>query len=202
MYKAISMYCAFDLWLKIKRNDQNFTGESFMTLVTSGWILFAIPKSINFSEAFTMTKFAGFKSRWTIPAQRRYFWIKRKSESFPTQHFKVYDLSWDYGFPTIFVDGLDGLQHVLPVQLPLQWIHSAAFLQPPVQIQVAALHQHVYIAAGYFTAKIFLTVTTCLLKWTILCCHIFWSRDGNMAVLTSRTAWWFDRCAAASGLDV
>lgn len=53
------------------------------------------------------------------------------------------------------MDGLDGLQHVLPVQLPLQWIHSAAFLQPPVQIQVAALHQHVYIAAGYFTAKIF-----------------------------------------------
>lgn len=55
----------------------------------------------------------------------------------------------------MFVDGLDGLQHVLPVQLSLQWIHSGAFLQPPVQIQVSALHQHVYIAAGYLTAMIF-----------------------------------------------
>lgn len=39
-------------------------------LVTSGWILFAMPKSINFSEAFTITKFAGFRSLWTIPAQK------------------------------------------------------------------------------------------------------------------------------------
>lgn len=131
------------------------------------------------------------------------FW---NSEKLPivseTQHLKVNDLSWGYGLPTIFVDGLDGLQHVLPVQLPLQWIHSAAFLQPPVQIQVAALHQHVYIAAGYFTAKIFLTVTTFRLKRTMLRCHLFWSWDGNVAVLTSQTAWWFDRCAAASCSDV
>lgn len=41
-----------------------------MMLVTSGWILLAIPKSINLSEAFTMTKFAGFKSLWTIPTRR------------------------------------------------------------------------------------------------------------------------------------
>lgn len=40
-----------------------------MMLVTSGWILFAMPKSISFSEAFTMTKLAGFKSLWIIPIQ-------------------------------------------------------------------------------------------------------------------------------------
>lgn len=171
-----------------------------MILVTSGWILFAIPKSINFSDAFTMTKFAGFKSRWTIPAQAQTFWDSEKLLIVSkTQHLKVNELSWGSGLPTIFVDGLDGLQHVLPVQLPLQWIHSAAFLQPPVQIQVAALHQHVYIAAGYFTAKIFLTVTTFPFKWTL---SPFLKLGFNVAVLTSQTAWWFDRCAAASGLDV
>lgn len=45
-----------------------------MILVTSGWILFAMPKSINFSEAFTMTKFAGFRSLCTIPTHK----IKRE----------------------------------------------------------------------------------------------------------------------------
>lgn len=40
-----------------------------MMLVTSGWILLAMPKSINFSDAFTMTKFAGFRSLWTIPGK-------------------------------------------------------------------------------------------------------------------------------------
>lgn len=53
-------------------HDINLTCESFIILVTSGWILFAMPKSISFSEAFTMTKFAGFKSLWTIPAQKTY----------------------------------------------------------------------------------------------------------------------------------
>lgn len=64
----------------------------------------------------------------------------------------------------MFVYGLDGLQHVLPVQLSLQWIHSATFLQPPVQIQVSALHQHVYIASRYFTAIDISTVRTFLIK--------------------------------------
>lgn len=39
-------------------------------LVTSGWILLAMPKSISFRDAFTMTKLAGFRSLWTIPAER------------------------------------------------------------------------------------------------------------------------------------
>lgn len=53
----------------------------------------------------------------------------------------------------MFVDGLDGLQHVLPVELPLQRFHSFAVSQPSVQIQVSALHQHVDVAAGNFTAN-------------------------------------------------
>lgn len=48
----------------------SLTCESFIILVTSGWILLAMPKSINFNDAFTMTKFAGFKSLWTIPAHK------------------------------------------------------------------------------------------------------------------------------------
>lgn len=42
-----------------------------MMLVTSGWMLLAMPKSISFREAFTMTKLAGFKSLWTIPVWKR-----------------------------------------------------------------------------------------------------------------------------------
>lgn len=80
-----------------------------MTLVTSGWILFAIPKSINFSEALTMTKFAGFKSRWTIPTQWRYFELREILDKYHKKTFKVHDLLWGYGFATMFVDGLDGL---------------------------------------------------------------------------------------------
>lgn len=53
----------------------------------------------------------------------------------------------------MFVDGLDSLQHVLPVELPLQRIHSFAVSQPSVQIQVSTLHQHVDVAVGYFTVK-------------------------------------------------
>lgn len=83
---------------------------------------------------------------------------------------------------TIFVDGLDGLQHVLPVQLSLQWIHSSAFLQPPVQIQVSALHQHVYIAAGYLTAMRFNGYNFSFQMNSL----VFY--DANVAVLTSHTA--------------
>lgn len=54
---------------------------------------------------------------------------------------------------TVLVDGVDGLQHVLPVELPLKRVDGFAVSQPGVQIQVAALHQHVDIAVGYFTAK-------------------------------------------------
>lgn len=53
---------------------------------------------------------------------------------------------------TVFVDGLDGLQHVLPVELPLQRIHRLAVPQPRVQIQVSTLHPHVDVAVGYFAA--------------------------------------------------
>lgn len=58
----------------------------------------------------------------------------------------------------MFVDGLDGLQHVLPVELPLQWIYSFAVSQPRVQIQVSTLHQHVDVAVGYFTANTYKTI--------------------------------------------
>lgn len=94
----------------------------------------------------------------------------------------------------MFVDGLDGFQHVLPVQLSLQWIDRGAFLQPPVQIQVSALHQHVYVAAGYLTAMIFLTITFSL-------CVVMFYKEWT-AILTSQTAWWSGHCVAASGLDV
>lgn len=59
----------------------------------------------------------------------------------------------------MFVDGMDGLQHVLPVELPLQRIHSFAVSQPSVQIQVSTLHQHVDVAVGYFTGNTDTTVT-------------------------------------------
>lgn len=75
-----------------------------MILVTSGWILFAMPKSINFSEAFTMTKFAGFKSLWTIPTQKRYLQLLDIPDHFP--HLMTFKLG---RFTTMFVDGLDGL---------------------------------------------------------------------------------------------
>lgn len=53
----------------------------------------------------------------------------------------------------MFVDGMDGLQHVLPVEHPFVRIHSFAVSQPCVQIQVSTLHQHVDVAVGYFTAN-------------------------------------------------
>lgn len=58
---------------------------------------------------------------------------------------------------TMFVDGLDGLQHVLPVELPLQWVHSLTVSQPSVQVQVPTLHQHINVAVCYFTAIIHIT---------------------------------------------
>lgn len=68
-----------------------------MILVTSGWILFAMPKSINFSEAFTMTKFAGFKSLWTIPTQKRYLQLLDIPDHFP-HHFASWwhKIRWIY----------------------------------------------------------------------------------------------------------
>lgn len=65
LHERCSMWLANTMRLVF---NKNLTCESFMMLVTSGWIRFAMPKSINFSVAFTMTKFAGFKSLWTIPA--------------------------------------------------------------------------------------------------------------------------------------
>lgn len=52
---------------------------------------------------------------------------------------------------TVFVDGVDSLQHVRPVELPLYWFHTLAVSQPRVQIQLSALHQHVDVAVSYFT---------------------------------------------------
>lgn len=54
---------------------------------------------------------------------------------------------------TVAVDGVDGLQHVPPVELPVQWSHSFAVPQPSVQIQVPTLHQHVDVAVCYFTGN-------------------------------------------------
>lgn len=66
-----------------------------MMLVTSGWILLAIPKSINLSEAFTMTKFAGFKSLWTIPARPSTVSVKnRDSYCNILKHIKKKKKSW------------------------------------------------------------------------------------------------------------
>lgn len=87
----------------------------------------------------------------------------------------------------MFVDGLDGLQHVLPVQLSLQRIHGGAFLQPPVQIQVSALHQHVYIAAGYLAAMIFFKTLQLFFSNEPFCTVMFDEASGVL-VLTSRTA--------------
>lgn len=53
----------------------------------------------------------------------------------------------------MFVDSLHGLQHVLPVKLSLQGIHSFAVSQPSVQIQVPTFHQHIDVAVGYLTAN-------------------------------------------------
>lgn len=64
----------------------------------------------------------------------------------------------------MFVDGVDGLQHVLPVELPLQRIHSFAVSQPSVQIQVSTLHQHVDVAAGNFTANTYTTIMAFVTK--------------------------------------
>lgn len=99
------------------------TWESFMMLVTSGWILLAIPKSINLSEAFTMTKFAGFKSLWTIPTRPSTVSVKnRDSYCNILKHIlkkkKNHGKIWDRK-TTMFVNGMDSLQHVLPVELSL-----------------------------------------------------------------------------------
>lgn len=135
----------------------SLTCVSFIILVTSGWILLAMPKSINFNEAFTMTKFAGFKSLWTIPARKSYERVK------PSKYNRETLMSLE-SKPTVFVDGLHRLQHVRPVELPLQGIHSFAVSQPCVQIQVTTLHQHIDVAVGYLTINAFIGRLVCQLK--------------------------------------
>lgn len=148
---------------------EGLTCESFIMLVTSGWILFAIPKSISLSDAFTITKFAGFKSLWTIP-EKQDTYIQNQSRLLNYSEVTYCDRKTEDGWwssiegdrkkkVTMFMNGLDGLQHVLPVELPLQWIHCFAVSQPSVEIQVSTLHQHVDVAVGYFTA---------IIHWTII----------------------------------
>lgn len=48
---------------------------------------------------------------------------------------------------TMFMNGLDRFQHVLPVELPLQRVDCAlAVPQPGVEVQASILHQHVDVA--------------------------------------------------------
>lgn len=71
-------------------------------LVTSGWILFAMPKSISFSDAFTKTKLAGFRSLWMIPAEHThtntlitgYFPIRASTEIMATGAIKREPCLW------------------------------------------------------------------------------------------------------------
>lgn len=125
-----------------------------MMLVTSGCMQLAMPKSISFREAFTMTKLAGFKSLWTIPARGR--------RDTPTMTHGMNTLTqgktWERGNGrgeegTVLVDGVHRIQHVLPVELPLQRDDGLAVPQPRVQVQAPALHQHVDVAVCDFTAE-------------------------------------------------
>ena len=52
------------------------------------------------------------------------------------------------GNPTMLVDGMHCLQHVLPVELPLKGKDRLAVPYPSVQVQVPTLHQHVDVAVG------------------------------------------------------
>lgn len=53
--------------LRIGQPTCDYTWNSFVTLVLSVWIALEMPKSISFKSPFTMRKFAGFRSAWTIP---------------------------------------------------------------------------------------------------------------------------------------
>lgn len=178
----------------------NFTGESFMTLVTSGWILFAIPKSINFSEALTMTKFAGFKSRWTIPTQWRYFELREIIDKYLKKNKKNIQSTWSIMRLWIcnHVCGWFGRPRAC----------SSSTTSSPVDWQRC-------VFAATCSDPSFRTPSACIYScWWSHCNNIFnrynfssqmnhsVSYEASAVVLTSRTAWWFDRCVAASGLDV
>lgn len=54
---------------------------------------------------------------------------------------------------TMFMNCLDGFQHVPPIELPLQGVDDLALAKPGVEVKVPTLHQHVDVAVCDLTAR-------------------------------------------------